>query len=49
MTSHSIEISPEGGQPLALNWTAVAFFSAVHALALLAPWFFSWSALTAPG
>lgn len=28
-----------------LNWVAVALFTAVHALALLAPWFFSWSAL----
>ena len=45
MTSNSIEISPKTGQPLVLNWTAVAFFSAVHAVALLAPWFFSWSAL----
>jgi stearoyl-CoA desaturase (delta-9 desaturase) len=36
---------PESKQPLALNWTTVAFFGAIHALALLAPWFFSWSAL----
>lgn len=36
---------PESKQTLALNWTNVAFFGAVHALALLAPWFFSWSAL----
>ncbi|TVQ22748.1 MAG: acyl-CoA desaturase [Leptolyngbya sp. DLM2.Bin15] len=28
-----------------LNWIAVALFTTVHALALLAPWFFSWSAL----
>ena len=37
--------SAEGKQALALNWTNVAFFGTVHALALLAPWFFSWSAL----
>jgi stearoyl-CoA desaturase (delta-9 desaturase) len=35
----------ENGQSLVLNWTSVTFFAAVHALALLAPWFFSWSAL----
>ncbi|MCY6489356.1 acyl-CoA desaturase [Leptolyngbya sp. GGD] len=28
-----------------LNWGTVAFFALIHALALLAPWFFSWSAL----
>ncbi len=28
-----------------LNWTNVGFFAAFHGLALLAPWFFSWSAL----
>ncbi|MEL6385268.1 MAG: fatty acid desaturase, partial [Cyanobacteria bacterium J06626_18] len=27
------------------NWTSVGFFAAFHGLALLAPWFFSWSAL----
>nr|WP_199298543.1 fatty acid desaturase [Leptolyngbya sp. FACHB-17] len=27
-----------------MNWTNVVFFSTVHLLALLAPWFFSWSA-----
>lgn len=32
-------------QPLALNWTTIAFFGTIHALALLAPWFFSPSAL----
>jgi sn-2 palmitoyl-lipid 9-desaturase len=31
--------------PPQLNWTAIIFFSVVHALAFLAPWFFSWSAL----
>jgi sn-2 palmitoyl-lipid 9-desaturase len=28
-----------------LSWTNVAFFGSIHAAALLAPWFFSWSAL----
>ncbi|MEB3357258.1 MAG: fatty acid desaturase [Synechococcales bacterium] len=31
--------------PSTLNWTSIGFFAAIHALALLAPWFFSWSAL----
>ncbi len=35
----------EGKQPLNLSWINVAFFGTIHALALLAPWFFSWSAL----
>ena len=29
----------------AINWVNVAFFATFHLLALLAPWFFSWSAL----
>ncbi len=28
-----------------LSWTNVFFFGSIHAAALLAPWFFSWSAL----
>ncbi len=28
-----------------LSWTNVFFFGSIHLLALLAPWFFSWSAL----
>ncbi len=35
----------EGKQQLALSWINVAFFGTIHALAMLAPWFFSWSAL----
>ncbi|OKH22995.1 acyl-CoA desaturase [Hydrococcus rivularis NIES-593] len=38
-------ITPESKQELALSWGSVAFFAVIHALALLAPWFFSWSAL----
>lgn len=45
MTSNSIQTAPEGRQSLQLNWTNVVFFGTIHALALLAPWFFSWSAL----
>jgi len=43
MTVHSAAV--EGKQPLTLSWITVAFFGTFHALALLAPWFFSWSAL----
>lgn len=38
-------VVPESKQTLTLNWTRVTFFAIIHALALLAPWFFSWSAL----
>src|SRR5919202_4627787 len=43
MTLKLVPTSPEN-QP-ALNWLTVTFFTSVHALALLAPWYFSWSAL----
>ncbi|EKF03069.1 MULTISPECIES: acyl-CoA desaturase [unclassified Tolypothrix] len=36
---------PEKDQPLRLDWLSVLFFGAIHALAFLAPWFFSWSAV----
>ncbi len=45
MTSTSLETAAESKQPLTLSWVNVVFFGAFHALALLAPWFFSWSAL----
>lgn len=32
-------------QPLKFNWIALGFFALIHALAMLTPWFFSWSAL----
>ncbi|MEB3336884.1 MAG: fatty acid desaturase [Leptolyngbyaceae bacterium] len=35
----------ESRQTPPLSWINVAFFGAFHALALLAPWFFSWPAL----
>lgn len=37
--------APDSQQKLSLSWKSVFFFGTVHALALLAPWFFSWSAL----
>jgi stearoyl-CoA desaturase (delta-9 desaturase) len=45
MTSNSIQTAPQGRESLVLSWTNVFFFGTIHALALLAPWFFSWSAL----
>jgi stearoyl-CoA desaturase (delta-9 desaturase) len=45
MTSNSIQAAPNGGESLVLNWVNVFFFGAIHLLALLAPWFFCWSAL----
>ncbi|MCY7321589.1 MAG: fatty acid desaturase, partial [Phormidesmis sp. CAN_BIN36] len=51
MTSTSIK-SKAANEPLnappeelKLDWVNVGFFGAFHAIALLAPWFFSWSAL----
>ncbi|PLZ36049.1 acyl-CoA desaturase [Fischerella thermalis WC538] len=43
MTTHSTAAVDK--QPLTLSWTNVVFFGTFHALALLAPWCFSWSAL----
>ncbi|MCY7272411.1 MAG: fatty acid desaturase, partial [Phormidesmis sp. CAN_BIN44] len=46
MTSKSLAtVLPKSSEPLAIDWTTVAFLTAMHGLALLAPWFFSWSAL----
>lgn len=44
MTSNSVQTAPKHEQSIPLSWTNVAVFGAVHALVLLAPWFFSWSA-----
>jgi sn-2 palmitoyl-lipid 9-desaturase len=43
MTSKSIQKASDWSR--GLSWTNVAFFGSIHAAALLAPWFFSWSAL----
>ncbi len=45
MTNNSLSAVPETRPPLTLNWVSATFFAAIHALALLAPWFFSWSAV----
>ena len=44
MTNHS-PVAIESKTTLPLNWVSVGFFGTIHVLALLAPWFFSWSAL----
>lgn len=43
--AHTLTPAFQGRQSLVLSWTNVAFFGSVHALALLAPWYFSGSAL----
>jgi len=45
MTAKYLAVAPETGNSPRLRWVNVAFFATIHALALLAPWFFSWSAL----
>lgn len=45
MTSELIQTAPETEEKLQLCWSNVVFFGAVHAVALSAPWVFSWSAL----
>lgn len=45
MTFNIVDANPKNTQSFEFNWVSVWFFALVHALALLAPWFFSWSAL----
>lgn len=45
MTHNTLSAVPENRAAETFNWPSVAFFAAIHALAMLAPWFFSWSAL----
>lgn len=45
MTAKTLPTATEGRKPTTLSWTYVIFMSAFHGLTLLAPWFFSWSAL----
>lgn len=45
MTVELNEAAGRDRQSFVLSWRNVVFFSSFHALALLAPWFFSWSAL----
>jgi stearoyl-CoA desaturase (delta-9 desaturase) len=45
MTNHSPSVAPESKASTPLNLVSAGFFATIHALALLAPWFFSWSAL----
>lgn len=43
MTSNLSLATPQRSE--AINWVVVIFFGAFHLVALLTPWFFSWSAL----
>lgn len=45
MTTQMLPSAKAVQPPLALSWRNVFFFGTIHALALLAPWHFSWSAL----
>lgn len=53
MTEHSVINAPTSlpvndstpQSPIPFNWANALFFGAIHAGALLSPWFFSWSAL----
>lgn len=45
MTDQSLSKPSVSGSSKGIYWDVVAFFAIVHGLALLAPWFFSWSAL----
>ena len=45
MTNNTLSAAPESRESLPLNWVSVMFFGTIHLLAMLAPWFFSWSAL----
>jgi len=42
----SFLLQPLREESPSLDWIAVFFFSAIHFSALLAPWFFSWTALS---
>ena len=45
MAFKTMQAATRDKQPLVLNWITVAFFAIFHVLALLAPWYFTWSAL----
>src|SRR5919199_569509 len=45
MTNTTLTAVPGSRADLKFNWVSASFFVAIHALAMLAPWFFSWSAL----
>lgn len=45
MTNNTVSAPAQSSPPLTVSWVSVGFFGIIHALALLAPWFFSWSAL----
>ena len=45
MTNNTLSAAPENRSDVTLSWATIAFFVTIHALVILAPWFFSWSAL----
>lgn len=44
-SDRSPQSAPMDPSSLPIHWVSIFFFGTVHAVALLAPWFFSWSAL----
>ena len=45
MRPNPVQTALAGRQFNAPSWTNIGFYSVIHAIALLSPWFFSWSAL----
>ncbi len=45
LTQAPIKQAPQKPGMADLDWTLVGFLAAIHGVALLSPWFFSWSAL----
>jgi stearoyl-CoA desaturase (delta-9 desaturase) len=45
MTSKLMQEQQALERPMNLNWPTISFFGIIHIVALLAPWYFSWSAL----
>jgi len=45
MTASFQQFTPKSKPHPSISWLNLIFFAAIHCLALLAPWFFSWSAV----
>jgi len=45
MTNNTVSAVSDSRANVTFNWVTAAFFISIHAIAMLAPWFFSWSAL----
>lgn len=45
MTNNTMSAASMSRTKYKISWISIVFFAIIHALAFLAPWFFSWSAL----